>query len=212
MSSEFNYPEGQKGGGIWSILAAVFLVTTLVLGVLYFLEIRANKALQDGGAQSSNGATCETNAATESKIASDTTAAATAQSDISKLNAQIKTLTTEKDAAVKAKTDAETAKTAAETAKTTAENNLAIANSNKAIAQKYNSVLAYFIEVVDSHDGLAGITDAEYNNAKNLVLQTGDATLKDKLDYVWDEVAVAQIDRIVVFADYIVTKLATKLQ
>lgn len=208
MNSEINWSKKSDPKGIWPILAAIFLVTTLALGVLYFLEIRSSNKLKSEIETLSSRSTTD---ATVTEPTTDTTTT-TDTTQLDKLNQQIKTLTTEKAAAEKAKTDAETAKTTAEAAKTTAENNLAVVNSNKAIAKAYNAVLAYMVEVVDTHNGLVGITNAEYDAAKDLADVTGDATLVDKLDYVWNNPLVSGYTRLVTLFDYIQGKINTKLQ
>lgn len=211
MNSGFNSPP-QKG--IWPVLAAIFLVMTLALGVLYFLEIRSSNKLKSEleSASSASPSTTTTEPVTETATTADT-------STLDKLNAQIKTLTAAKTAAETAKTTAETAKTTAETAKTaadaakaTAENSLAVATSDKAIALKYNDVLAYIVDVVDAHAGFDGITIAEFNAVKALAEKTGDAGLTTKLDWAWTEVAVSSITRLTGVLDYIQGKISTNLQ
>lgn len=210
MNSEVNWSKkSDPKTGIWPILAAVFLVITLALSILYFLEIRSSNKLKNEIETLSNRST--TVADTEPATVTPTPAAPDT-TNLDKLNQQIKTLTQEKTTAETAKTTAETAKTAADAAKTTAENALALANSNQAIVLKYNDVLAYIIDIVDTHNGFDGITDAEFNATKVLAEKTGDVGLTTKLDWAWTEIAVDSIERLVQVLDYIQGKMATKLQ
>lgn len=118
--------------------------------------------------------------------------------DTSNLTTQIATLTQEKADAQKAKTDAETA--------------LANEKANEALAQKYNDVFSYVLTVVDTHQGLDGWTDAEYQAGRTLAEKTGDAEFLSTVDWAWQHKEVSQITRLVRALRYISDKIKEKLQ
>jgi len=78
-----------------------------------------------------------------------------------------------------------------------ANSNLDSKNSAIATANAYNDFLEYMTQVIDTHDGFSGWTDAEYQIGREKAEATGNSSFVDRIDWAWHETSVDPVERVV---------------
>lgn len=73
------------------------------------------------------------------------------------------------------------------------------AANKKTITEAYTEILAYFAEVVETHGGFTGWTDAEYQHAREIAKKTQNSGFLSTVDWAWNQTGVDPTTRVVRF-------------
>lgn len=76
----------------------------------------------------------------------------------------------------------------------------------------YTALLAYFNQVVETHRGFSGWTNAEYQHARSLAVATGDNNIVSKTEWAWTREDIDPITRVVGWLGEIVSGINNSLK
>jgi len=89
---------------------------------------------------------------------------------------------------------------------------LSSCNDKRAKAKKYNDVFVYIVDVIQTHNGLSGITSDEFNHGMEIAEKTGDQDLTNLLDSAWNATSADAVARLASVLDYLAGHINENVQ
>jgi len=128
------------------------------------------------------------------------------------LNVQLKELKAQNDKLTKENEQLKKEKIVWEKDKETLVASVNDKTTKMAKAKAYNDTLNYIVDLISVHNGLSGITEAEYQKGRQIAQTTNDQSFVDLCDWAWQNESINQIERLTAVLKSIATNISSNLQ